>query len=57
MTVVFELDEPCTNCKGNTWRIGLRTQRGLTEFLCVACGAVVYTNLTREEFDYLQGAD
>ena len=53
----FELD-PCTNCRENRWRIGMRDHHtGKTDFSCFACAGVVYVRLTKEAYQHLLGGD
>jgi len=53
----FELD-PCTNCKKNQWRLGVRdTKTGRTEFMCLGCATNVYIRTTAEGYKHLAGGE
>ena len=57
MAAYFELD-PCTNCKANRWRMGVREAKtGKTAFACFECGGNVYVRLTKEAYQHLAGGD
>lgn len=50
--------EPCTNCRQNQWRLGVRDARtGKTEFSCFDCANTVYVLLARDEYRHLAGGD
>lgn len=57
MATYFEL-EPCTNCRKNQWRLGVRDAKtGKTEFSCFDCAGNVYVRLTKEAYTHLAGGD
>lgn len=57
MATYFEL-EPCTNCKKNQWRLGVRDAKtGRTEFTCFDCASNVYVQLTKDAYTHLAGGD